>query len=128
MNRVILVGNLGADPEVRNTQSGTTVMRLRVATNERFKDSDGSWQSRAEWHTVILFGKRAEGLQKADPMKGTKVAVEGSIRTRSYEDKEGNKRSNTEIIAGDVELLGGPKPRQREEPEGDPFGDDNLPW
>lgn len=128
MNRVILVGNLGADPEVRNTQSGTTVMRLRVATNERFKDSDGSWQSRAEWHTVILFGKRAEGLQKADPMKGTKVAVEGSIRTRSYEDKEGNKRSNTEIIAGDVELLGGPKPRQREEPEGDMFGDDPIPF
>ena len=106
VNKVILVGNLGKDPEVRFTGTGRAVARFPVATSEVWNDNDGQRQERTEWHNVVVWGKQAEtcGQYLA---KGRQVFVEGSIRTRQYDDKEGNKRYITEIIAQDVQFLGG---------------------
>ena len=105
LNKVLLIGNLGQNPELRATQGGQSVLTLRVATNERFKNRDGEWQDRAEWHSVVIWGKRAEGLAKV-VSKGTQVYVEGRLQTRSYDDKQGQKRYVTEVVARDVILLG----------------------
>jgi len=105
LNKVLLIGNLGQNPELRVTQGGQSVLTLRVATNERFKNRDGEWQDRAEWHSVVIWGKRAEGLAKV-VSKGTQVYVEGRLQTRSYDDKQGQKRYVTEVVARDVILLG----------------------
>ncbi len=103
MNRVIITGNLGQKPELKNARSGLSITNLRVATNERVKDGD-NWVDHTEWHTVVVFGKQAENcVQYLD--KGSKVAVEGKIRTRQWEDKDGNKRWNTEIVADRVEFM-----------------------
>jgi single-strand DNA-binding protein len=106
VNKAILVGNLGRDPEVRFTPSGRAVAKFPIATTERWTDQDGNRQERTEWHNIVVWGKQAEtcGQYLA---KGRQVYVEGSIRTRSYDDKEGNKRYITEIIARDVRFLGG---------------------
>jgi single-strand DNA-binding protein len=106
VNKVILVGNLGKDPEVRFTNSGTAVARLSVATSEVWNDRDGNKQERTEWHNVVVWGKQGEhcGQYLA---KGRQVYVEGSIRTRSYDDKSGNKRYITEVVAQRVQFLGG---------------------
>ena len=106
VNKVILVGNLGKDPEVRFTGTGRAVARFPVATSEVWNDNDGQRQERTEWHNVVVWGKQAEtcGQYLA---KGRQVFVEGSIRTRQYDDKEGNKRYVTEIVARDVRFLGG---------------------
>lgn len=103
MNRVIITGNLGQAPEVRKAKSGLPIANLRIATNERVKDGD-EWKDHTEWHTVVVFGKQAENCERFLD-KGSKVAVEGKIRTRQYEDKDGNQRRNTEIIADRVEFL-----------------------
>jgi single-strand DNA-binding protein len=104
-NRVTLLGNLGADPELKVTQGGLSVLKLRLATSERFKDKAGVWQDRTEWHSVVIWGKRAEGLHKILG-KGSSILVEGSLRTSSYEDREGVKRSKTEVHALNVVLAG----------------------
>jgi single-strand DNA-binding protein len=106
VNKVILVGNLGKDPEVRFTNSGSAVARLSVATSEVWNDRDGNRQERTEWHNVVVWGKQGEhcGQYLA---KGRQVYVEGSIRTRSYDDKSGNKRYVTEVVAQRVQFLGG---------------------
>ena len=106
VNKVILVGNLGADPDMRYTPSGQGVCELRLATNESWTDKNGQRQERTEWHRVVVWGKRAEICSKY-LSKGRQVYVEGRIQTRSYDDKEGNKRYMTEIIANDVQFLGG---------------------
>jgi single-strand DNA-binding protein len=106
VNKVILVGNLGADPELRYTPGGAAVCELRLATNESWTDKNGQRQERTEWHRIVVWGKRAEVVSKY-LSKGRQVYVEGRIRTRSWEDKEGNKRYTTEIIANDVQFLGG---------------------
>lgn len=106
VNKVILVGNLGADPDMRYTPSGAAVCELRLATNESWNDKNGQRQERTEWHRIVVWGKRAEVVSKY-LSKGRQVYVEGRIRTRSWEDKEGNKRYTTEIIANDVQFLGG---------------------
>lgn len=106
MNKVILIGNLGADGELKFVQSGDAVLKLRLATTERFKDKSGNKQEKTDWHTVVMFGKRAEALGKI-LQKGSRIAVEGRIQTRSWEDKDGSKRYATDIIANDVELLDG---------------------
>ena len=106
VNKVILVGNLGADPDMRYTPSGTGVCELRLATNESWTDKSGQRQERTEWHRIVVWGKRAEIVSKY-LSKGRQVYVEGKLRTRSWEDKEGNKRYTTEIIANDVQFLGG---------------------
>jgi single-strand DNA-binding protein len=106
VNKVILVGNLGADPDMRYTPSGQGVCELRIATSESWNDKNGQRQERTEWHRVVVWGKRAEVCSKY-LAKGRQVYVEGRIQTRSYDDKDGNKRYITEVIAADVQFLGG---------------------
>ncbi|MGE5855043.1 MAG: single-stranded DNA-binding protein [Syntrophaceae bacterium] len=104
VNKVILIGRLGADPEVRYTQEGMMVTNLRVATNEYRKDKSGERVDRTEWHRVVAFGKLAE-ICGNYLSKGRLVYIEGSLRTRQWEDKEGNKRSTTEIMANNMQML-----------------------
>jgi len=106
VNKVILVGNLGADPDMRYTPSGQGVCELRIATSESWNDKNGQRQERTEWHRVVVWGKRAEVCSKY-LSKGRQVYVEGRIQTRTYDDKDGNKKYMTEIIAADVQFLGG---------------------
>ena len=106
VNKVILVGHLGADPELRNTASGQAVCEFRIATSESWKDKNGQRQERTEWHRVVVWGKTAEICAKY-LSKGRQAYIEGRIQTRSYEDKEGVKRYITEIVANDVQFLGG---------------------
>jgi single-strand DNA-binding protein len=106
VNKVILVGRLGADPDMRYTPSGQGVCELRVATSESWNDKNGQRQERTEWHRVVVWGKRAEICSKY-LSKGRQVYIEGRIQTRNYDDKEGNKRYITEVIANDVQFLGG---------------------
>jgi single-strand DNA-binding protein len=106
VNKVILVGYLGADPDMRYTPSGQGVCELRVATSESWNDKNGQRQERTEWHRIVVWGKRAEVCSKY-LAKGRQVYIEGRIQTRSYDDKDGNKRYITEIIAADVQFLGG---------------------
>lgn len=104
VNKVILIGRLGADPEVRYTQEGMMVTNLRLATNEYRKDKSGERVDRTEWHRVVAFGKLAE-ICGNYLSKGRLVYIEGSLRTRQWEDKEGNKRSTTEIMANSMQML-----------------------
>jgi len=106
VNKVILVGNLGKDPEVRFTTGGRAVARFPIATSEVWNDRDGNRQERTEWHNIIVWGKQGENCGQY-LAKGRQVFVEGSIRTRSYDDKSGNKRYVTEIVAQNVKFLGG---------------------
>jgi len=106
VNKVILVGNLGKDPELKHTSSGTAVATMTVATNERYKDRSGEWQDRTEWHNVVLWQRLAE-IAAEYLKKGRSVYVEGRLQTRSWEDKQGQKRYTTEIVANDLVLLGG---------------------
>lgn len=107
VNRVILLGNLGKDPEVKYTPQGTPVAKFTLATNERFKDKDGQWQDRTEWHNITAWSRTAEIVGEY-LKKGSKVYVEGSLRTHSWEDKQtGQKKYMTEIVVSDLVLLGG---------------------
>jgi single-strand DNA-binding protein len=106
LNRVMLLGNLGADPELRYTQGGQAVLNMRLATTESYLDKDKVRRERTDWHAVVVWGKRGEALGKF-LTKGSTIFVEGSIRTSSYDDKEGNKRYKTEIVAQNVILAGG---------------------
>jgi single-strand DNA-binding protein len=107
VNKVILVGNLGADPETRAMPSGTTVANLRIATSESWRDKQsGEQQERTEWHRVALFGRLGE-IAAEYLKKGSQVYIEGSLRTRKWQDKQGNERYSTEIVANDMQMLGG---------------------
>lgn len=105
VNKVILVGRLGRDPELRTTNSGLAIASLRLATTERAKDQDGNWGERVEWHSVAAFGKAAEAAGRF-LTKGRQVYVEGRLRTRKWQDKEGNDRYSTEVIADILQFLG----------------------
>lgn len=105
LNRVMLLGNLGADPELRMTAGGQAILKLRLATTESYVDRNQARQERTEWHSVTLWGKRGEALSKF-LTKGDRIFVEGSLRTSSYE-KDGEKRYRTEINATNVILAGG---------------------
>ena len=105
-NRVMLLGNLGADPELRFTQGGQAVLNLRIATTESYLDKDKVRRERTDWHNVVVWGKRGEALAKILG-KGSSLFIEGSLRTSSYDDRDGNKRYKTEIIANNVVLAGG---------------------
>ncbi|HXG53590.1 MAG TPA: single-stranded DNA-binding protein [candidate division Zixibacteria bacterium] len=122
VNKVILIGNLGKDPEVRFTNNGRAVARFPIATSEVWMDADGTRQERTEWHNIVVWGKQGEtcGQYLA---KGRQVFVEGSIRTRSYDDKNGNKRYITEIVAQRIRFLGGGG-GTRVAPEAESAGDD----
>ena len=107
INKVILVGNLGADPETRYMPSGKAVTNLRIATSEGWKDKQtGDMQERTEWHRVALFDKLAE-IAAEYLRKGSQVYIEGSLRTRKWQDKEGKDQYSTEIVARDMQMLGG---------------------
>ena len=107
INKVILIGNLGADPETRAMPSGSTVANLRVATSESWRDKQtGEQQERTEWHRVALFGRLAE-IAGEYLKKGSQVYIEGSLRTRKWQDKQGNDRYSTEIIGDELQMLGG---------------------
>ena len=107
VNKVILIGHLGADPETKSMPSGTSVANLRVATSESYKDKQtNEWQERTEWHNVALFGRLAE-VAGEYLRKGSQVYIDGRLRTRKWQDKQGNDRYSTEIIAGEMQMLGG---------------------
>ena len=139
VNKVILIGNLGKDPEVRFTQTGSAVANFSIATSEQWNDRDGKRQERTEWHNIVVWGKQAESCGQY-LAKGRQVYVEGSIRTRSYDDKTGTKRYVTEIVAQRIQFLGGGGgtrlPSQSDATPGDEVGmssqssmdDDDIPF
>lgn len=110
LNKAMIIGRLGQDPEVRYTQSNTAVATLSVATNERFKDKTGEWKERTEWHRVVAWGRLAEICQEY-LTKGSQVYIEGPIQTRKWEDKEGQTRYTTEIKALTMTMLDSKKDR-----------------
>ena len=106
VNKVILVGTLGKDPEVRYAQSGSALATVSVATNEKWKDKNGEMQERTEWHRVKFFGRLAE-IAGEYLKKGGQVYIEGSLRTEKYTDKQGVEKYSTDIIANEMQMLGG---------------------
>jgi single-strand DNA-binding protein len=145
VNKVILVGNLGKDPEVRFTGGGKAVCKFPLATSEVWNDAEGHRQERTEWHNIVVWGKQGENCGQY-LSKGRQVYVEGAIRSHSYDDKDGNKRYMTEIIAQQVRFLGGgagqgqgqgqgrgsgtgaPPPMPEEMPGGPSSTDDDIPF
>tara|TARA_B100001996_G_scaffold217891_1_gene167530 strand:+ start:313 stop:714 length:402 start_codon:yes stop_codon:yes gene_type:complete len=128
VNKVILVGHLGGDPESRFTPGGTAVATFSVATNESRKNSEGNWEDHTEWHRCVLFGKQAEFAGEY-VKKGQMVYVEGRLQTRSWEDKEGMKRYSTEVVGNAFTTLG----RRNTDSGGSqqpspPSNDDDLPF
>jgi len=133
VNKVILIGNLGADPEIRYTQSGAAVANLRIATTETWK-KDGEKEEQTEWHRVVSFGRLAE-ICGEYLSKGSKVYIEGRIQTRKWEDRDGNPRYTTEVVAREMKMLsprgagdqgqgGGDQEEQPPLPDPSPMGDD----
>ena len=107
VNKVILVGNLGADPETRTMPSGGTVANIRIATSESWKDKQsGEQKERTEWHNIVMFGRLGE-IAAEYLRKGSQVYIEGSLRTRKWQDKEGRDRYTTEVVAAEMQMLGG---------------------
>jgi single-strand DNA-binding protein len=142
VNKVILVGNLGRDAELRYTPGGSAVATLNMATTEVWNDKQGQKQEKTEWHRVILWGKQAESLQEY-LTKGKQIYVEGRLQTRQWDDKDGNKRYTTEIKADRITLLGGGggrsggyagggdragSPAGADEPPVEPITDDDIPF
>lgn len=128
VNKVILVGNLGKDPEVRYLDSGVAVANFSLATTENYKNKEGERVSQTEWHNVVLWRGLAEVAEKY-LKKGSSVYVEGKIRTRKWEDKDGNTRYNTEILADNMTMLGGGN-KQTQEDTSPPQAskEDDLPF
>ncbi len=107
VNKVILLGNLGKDPELKYTPQGTAVAKFSVATADRYKDKEGNWQDRTEWHNITAWGRTAE-IASEYLKKGRQVYIEGSLRTHSWDDKQtGQKKYMTEVVVNDLVLLGG---------------------
>lgn len=129
LNKVMLIGNLGAHPEMRETRGGQAVMNLRLAVNESYKNRDGEKVDKTEWVNLVMWGKRAEGLEP-HLSKGDKIYIEGRLQTRSWEADDGTKRYTTEVVLSDVILLGG-KPKRRDDDGYDsppPADDDDIPF
>lgn len=108
MNKVILLGNVGADPELRYTNAGQGVLNIRLATTESWLDKDKNKMERTSWHSVTVWGKRGEALEK-HISKGQLLLIEGRIDYQEYEDREGHKKYRTNIVANDIKLCGGPR-------------------
>lgn len=117
VNKVILVGNLGRDPETTTTQGGMAIAKLNIATTERQKDKDGNWTDHTEWHRVTFFGKTAETATRF-LTKGRQVYIEGKLRTRKYQDKDGVDKWSTEIVGDTLRFLGGGKGEGRDDQRG----------
>ena len=139
LNKAMIIGNLGRDPEMRYTPNGQAVTQFTVAVNRNYKDQDGAWQEETEWFRVVVFGQQAE--RAAEYLrKGGKVYVEGRLQTRQWEDKDGQKRYTTEIKADRITLLGGgggggSRSVDRsmgqsggDEPPMEPITDDDIPF
>jgi single-strand DNA-binding protein len=132
VNKAIIIGTLGKDPEVRYAQDGKAITNITVATNETWKDKDGKQQDRAEWHRVVFFGKLAE-IAGEYLKKGSQVYLEGSIRTRKWQGQDGKDNYTTEIVADQMQMLGGKsddkpeKPKPKHEPLPDDF-EDSIPF
>lgn len=132
VNKVILIGNLGKDPEVRYTKNGQAVANFSLATAESWKNAEGKKQERTEWHRVTAWGKLGE-ICGEYLSKGKQVYIEGRIQTRDWEDNDGNKRQTTEIVANNMTMLGQAggrnKPANDEDPAGmEDFEDDDIPF
>lgn len=133
VNKVILVGNIGQDPDVRYMPNGKAVTNLRIATSEQWKDKQtGDKQERTEWHSVVLFDKLGE-IAGQYLKKGSQVYVEGKLQTRKWQDKEGKDRYSTEIIASEMQMLGGrqqsdERPQRKSQAKDDVPFDDDIPW
>jgi len=128
INKVILIGNLGADPDLRHTSNGTAVANFQIATNERWTNPNGEKEERTEWHRIVVFGRLGEicGEYLA---KGKQVYVEGRLRTRNWEDRDGNQRYTTEIIATKMQMLGGSGSSAESEPGPAEFPpEDDIPF
>ena len=106
LNKVMLIGNLGRDPEVRYTASGTAVAGFSVATTEKFKNKNGEWEERTEWHNITLWGRLAE-IAGEYLAKGKTVYLEGRLQTRKWQDRDGKDRYTTEVVADKMQMLGG---------------------
>lgn len=106
INKVIIVGNLGKDPEIRHTPSGQAVANFSIATSESWNDKEGQKQEKTEWHRIVVWGKLAELCSKY-LSKGRQCYLEGKLQTRAWDDKDGNKRYTTEVVANTVQFLGG---------------------
>lgn len=130
VNKVLLIGLLGKDPETRYTQGGTAVCNFSLATTERIKRGD-KYEDATEWHSIVVFGKSAENCQQY-LKKGSSAYIEGRIQTRKWQDKEGKDRYTTEIVAQTIQFLGGGKesrPHDTQEPGGyDPEDPDPIPF
>ena len=132
INKAILVGNLGADPEVRQTQTGSSVAIFNIATTSKWKDRDGQLQEQTEWHRIVAFGRLAE-ICGQYLRKGSKVYVDGRIQTQQWNDREGNKRFTTQVVAQEMKILDSrgesskPDAVQRVQPEKDSIINDWPP-
>lgn len=126
VNKVFIIGRLGADPDLRYTPNGNAVATLSVATNEVWKDRDGNMQERTEWHRVVLWGRQAE-VANEYLKKGSRVFIEGRLQTRNWEDKDGIKRYTTEIISQNIQFLDTRSDTDAGMPPIPPISDDDLP-
>ncbi len=126
MNKAMVIGNLGNDPELRYTTNEIPVATLSVATTERWKDSDGNKQERTEWHRVVVWQRLAEVCGE-HLHKGDKVYIEGKLQTRKWEDQDGNTRYTTEIVARELEMLGGGNGKTNDGPADGPADHDEPP-
>ena len=124
INKVILIGNLGADPEVRYSQNGAAVASFRLATTEVWRKQDGSKEELTEWHRIVAFGRLGE-ICGEYLSKGSKVYIEGRLQTRKWQDRDGNDRYTTEIVARDMKML---SPRGTSGEGGGSFGEDQPPF
>jgi len=127
VNKAILVGHLGADPESRFTPSGVAVSTFNMATNESWKNSEGNYEDRTEWHRIVLYGKAAETANEY-MKKGQMAYIEGRIRTRSWEDKDGVKRYTTEVLGDRFTMLGRKGDNSGATPAKEGNDDDDLPF
>ena len=130
MNKTMVIGNLGNDPEIRYTQNEIPVATFSVATTERWKDAEGNRQERTEWHRIVAWRQLAD-VCGAHLRKGDKVFIEGKLQTRKWEDQDGNTRYTTEIVARDLEMLGGRQDGAGSPPKGDnvePPMPDDVPF
>jgi len=117
VNKVILIGNLGSDPEVKYTPSGSAVANFNIATNESWTSKDGKKEERTEWHKIVVWNKLAE-LCGEYLSKGRPIYIEGRLQTREWNDKDGNKRYTTEVVAQTIQFLGGPMGDREARPAG----------
>ena len=127
VNKVVIVGHIGADPETRFTPSGTAVANFNVATNESRKNSDGGYQDHTEWHSCVLFGKRAEFAGEY-LKRGQLIYLEGRLQTRSWEDDSGTKKYKTEVIGNEITMLGKKVGTGGSSQNRDHASDDDLPF